>query len=212
MAAALAVGLGATVGTWSGKASSATETALKRYVIHLRAASLSPSRIRVQGTTDLPDRAVIHLSGSRAFRNSGERDIRAVNAGGRDVIVSKGRFGAVLPLNEKFLLVGVGTSKLDDRIAEIDNAITACAQFQTGRDYSGKQYQPDARVRRIVGPRGQRLRGSPQITVFGSATPRPSNWLETTVRAPMSSPLISKIVAAQGTLPKSTHLAGFCLA
>ena len=116
-----------------------TFTAAKQFVIHLRAVSLGPRRIRIQGTTNLPNRSRIFVSASRVFRNKGEKDVRAIHAGGwRNVIVSKGRFGALMNLDEKTLLLGVGTSKYDDRIAEIDDAITACADFQTGKDNDGK--------------------------------------------------------------------------
>jgi hypothetical protein len=209
---ALSLGMAVGVIGWGGTASPAAARASKTYVIHLHAVRLGPSRVRVRGETNLPTGAVIQLSGSRAFRNAGERDVRAVNAGDRKVKVSNGHFAAVLPLDEKTLMLGVGKSKYDDRIAVIDNAVTACAEFQTGREnLTGKPYQPDPRVRKIVGARGERLKGSPQVTVFGSATPTPANWLETTVRVATSSPLFSDIAVAQGTVPKEARLAGFCL-
>jgi hypothetical protein len=182
--------------------------ASKQFVIHLNVIKLGPRTLRFRGTTNLPNRAVIQLSASRAFRNKGESDPRAVNAGSRPVVVSRGRFSGVMALDEKTLLVGVPST---GRIAVVDNAVTACAEFQTGRDFDGKPRQPDANVRRIVGPNGERLKGSPQVTVFGSLTPKPSNWLEVETRVGMSSPLIGAIIAAQGTAPTTARLEGFCL-
>jgi hypothetical protein len=190
------------------EASPATTTASKRFVVRLHADSAA-RKVRVRGVTNLPDGAVIHVTVSRAFRNIQESDVRAVNAAGQTVAVSNGHFAALMTLDEKTLLLG-----LDDpsfRIAIVDNAVTACADFQTGRDFDGNQYQPDAGVREVVGPRGEQLKGSPQVTVFGSATPTPANWLEVTARVVMASPLIGQIAKVQGTRPKSARLAGFCL-
>jgi hypothetical protein len=192
------------------EASPATTTASKRFVMRLHADNAGARKVRVRGVTNLPDGAVIHVTVSRAFRNMQESDVRAVNAAGKTVTVSNGHFAALMTLDEKTLLVGLVDPSLG-RVAIVDNAVTACADFQTGRDFDGNQHQPDADVREVVGPRGEQLKGSPQVTVFGSATPTPSNWLEVTARVAMESPLIGQIAKVQGTRPKSARLAGFCL-
>jgi hypothetical protein len=185
-------------------------TASKRFLMRLHAESLGPRKIRVRGVTNLPDGAVIQMSISRAFRMTRESEVRAVSVGRKPVTVSQGHFAALLRLDEKTLLIGLDEPSLG-RIGVVDNAVTACADFETGRDLDGNQDQPDPKVREIVGPSGERLKGSPQVTVFGAATPTPSKWLEVTSRVPMNSPLVGRIANAQGTRPKSARLDGFCL-
>jgi hypothetical protein len=178
------------------------------FLIHLHASAIDAGRMRVTATTNLPNRALVYVTVSRAFKNRGEKDVRAVEAGRKNVTVTNGRISVLIRVDEKTLLVGVPDL---GRIATVDNALTACADFPTGRDIDGKQYQPNPRVRRIVGPRGEHLKGSPQAFVFGSLTPTPSHWLEASARVVVQSPLISRIAGLQGSVPTSSPLSGFCL-
>jgi hypothetical protein len=190
------------------------ETCVRYEWITLQATSKGARAIRAEGRTNLPDGAVLSLSASRAFRNAHEHDVRAVNAAEDSATVSGGAFSAVLKLNEGTLLVGLDVDKSDPSmgpIATIDSAVTVCADFETGKNLDDKPRQPDADVRDTVGEFGERLRGSPQVTVFGSATPTPANWLEVKRRVVLQSPLLGRIERVQGRRPRLARLAGFCL-
>jgi hypothetical protein len=207
------VGCGGTHSTSGPTTLTATPPAAP-YKINLHARASGVRVIRVTGTTNLPDRAVLVLSASRAFRNAYEHDVRAVNAAGAHVTVSDGRFSGVLRLNERLLLLGIAGGKVDPTmgpVAKVDSAVTVCVDFETGKDNAGKTNQPDPSVRSAVGEFGERLRNSPQRTVFGSLTPNPENWLEVERRVALKSYLLGTIAHVQGREPESARLAGFCL-
>jgi len=215
MLALLALLLTSCGNSGGGGASSTSAAPNVPYTIELHATREAAQLIRAEGRTKLPDGAVLSLSASRAFRYAHEHDVRAVHAAGDTVTVSGGAFSAVLKLDEGTLVVGLDVDKDDPAIgpiATIDNAVTVCAEFRTGKDLlEDKPEQPSASVRDAVGESGERLEGSPQVTVFGSATPTPSNALEIERRLAMKSPVLDRIIRVQGKRPVSTRLAGFCL-
>lgn len=180
------------------------------YVIRLRVTPDS-NRVRARGTTNLPDGALITVLASRAFRYANETDVHAVSAARDAVIVADGEFATTLDLNEDDLLVGLefqGDPGFGP-IEVVDTAVTVCAQFRTG-DEDGEPIQ-EGHVVEAVGPNGERLEGSPQVTVFGALTDNPSNWLEAERRARVQSPLLAEIADIQGERPRSRRLTGFCL-
>jgi hypothetical protein len=186
------------------------------YTIELHATHEGARLIRAEGRTNLPDGAVLSLSTSRAFRYAHEHDVRAVHAAGDTVTVLGGAFSSVLKLDESTLVVGLDNDKDDPAIgpiAKLDNAVTVCAEFRTGKDLlENRPRQPSAGVREAVGESGERLKTSQQATVFGSATSTPATWLEVERRLVMKSPVLARIIRVQGKRPVSTRLAGFCVA
>lgn len=167
--------------------------------------------VSVTGTTNLPEGAVVTLSASRAFRNMGEEDIRAVSADRYDVTVAAGTFAGLLALDESDLLVFVGTGPADDTIDTIDRDVTVCAQFQTGTDLlDGIPRQPESIVA-VVGPNGEAVATSPQVYVFGSATANPAYWLEARIDVTLASAELDALTAKQNSAPDEVDLDGFCL-
>jgi hypothetical protein len=199
----------------SGGGGSSSAAPNIRYTITLHATSEGTRAIRAEGRTNLPDGALLTLSASRAFRYAHEKDVRAVHAAGKTVTVSGGAFSTVVKPDEGTLLAGLAADKDDPAfgpIATIDNAVTVCAEFRTGKDLlEDKPEQPQASVRDAVGESGEQLKTSPQAKVFGSLTPTPATWLEVERRLVMKSPLLGRIVRVQGRQPVSTRLEGFCV-
>lgn len=188
-----------------------------RYQLRLHAAVTS-RRIKVTGSTNLPDGARVEVAAARMFRYAKERDVRASPIGsGRPPTASQatvaGRsFTVDVPLDEHTLPVGV-PDPYAGPIHEVDPSVTVCAVFRTGRDaVSRKWEQPDPRVRAEVGPSGEHLKGSPRVSVFGSLTKNPSLMLEalTRVRHPVT--VMDQIVAVQKTRPRVVKLKAFCTA
>lgn len=191
----------------------APEPANTIYRIRLRATAQGQQTVRVRGQTNLPDDALLRISASRAFRYTNESEARIVRAAWSTATVSAGSFEAVLTSDEGDMLVGLESDITDlglGPIAVVDRALTVCALFQTGDDLDGKPRQPNQRVRELVGAHGEQLEGSPQVTVFGSATPTPASWLEASIRVQMESPLLADVAAVQGKKPKVARLSGFC--
>lgn len=180
------------------------------YTLSMIGTAQGSSSLAIAGETKLPDGAVIEILASRAFHYRSEDNIRATNAGEQMVTVSSGRFQATLTLDESNLLVLVGTGPGEDQIDQLDKDLTACAQFQTGLDLDGQPRQP-ASVARIVGDNGEALATSPLVTVFGSATAHPSNWLELVSGVALVSPLFGEITTRQGFAPEQVALDGFCV-
>lgn len=180
------------------------------YTINLEATAAGPTSVNVTGTTNLPDKSRIVLSASRAHQLRGEDDVRAVSAGRETVTVSGGQFAGTLVLDESDLLVLVGTGPGEDYVEAIDQDLTVCAQFQTGTDLQGQQRQPPAVVE-VVGPYGEALANSSQVTVFGSATATPSNWLRVMLDVLLPSHALDQIASQQGAPPQEQELEGFCL-
>jgi len=194
-----------------------TSAAPTRYVITMKVAPAGSNRIAVTGQTNLPDGAVINISAGQAFRFRREQDIRAsLVTPSRTVTVTDGAFSTSLgPLDFGDITVGLERGVGDmtyGPVVVVDNAVTVCAQFQTGDDFDGNNRQPDSAVRETIGPNGEALENSPQKDVFGSATPNPSNWLELVRRVSVGVPkAAAAIAAAQGQRPTPTRLKGFCL-
>jgi hypothetical protein len=180
------------------------------YTLSIAGTPQDSSGLAVAGETNLPDGAVVEILASRAFHNQGEDDIRSTDVGGQAVTVTGGRFEATLTLDESNLLLNVGTGAGEDVIDQVDQDLTACAQFQTGLDIDGQPRQPSS-VSEIVGANGEALATSPMGTVFGSATDQPSNWLEVLNDVGLPSPLIDDIADRQGSVPEQVPLDGFCV-
>ena len=178
------------------------------YTLDFNASATGDTRIDVLGTTNLPDGALIRVSASRANRWQGEDDIRAVSLADNAVTVTNGQFSTSLQIDESDLLVLVGDIDVLDVLSD---SVTVCAEFQTGEDFDGQQRQPDPSVVEAVGPFGERLANSAQVTVFGSATANPSNWLEVETSVGLEPLLLDEIAALQGRAPTIGALAGFCL-
>jgi hypothetical protein len=169
----------------------------------------------VHGKTNLPDGAIINLSAGQAFRFRSEHEIRESQvAHPKTVTVREGTFSANMgPLDYGDITVGLQKGGDPDfgPIVVIDNAVTVCGQFQTGKDLDGKPRQPDSAVTDAVGANGENLKNSPQKTVFGSLTPHPSNWLQALSRVRVGVENAAASVArAQGAAPKLMRLHGFC--
>lgn len=180
------------------------------YTLSMAGTPQGSSGLKVTGVTNLPDGAVIEVLGSRAFHNKGEDDIRSTNAGEQTATVTAGRFEATLALDESNLLLNVGTGAGEDVIDQVDRDLTVCAQFQTGLDTNDQPRQPPA-VIEVVGANGEALATSPNVTVFGSATDHPANWLEVQNDLGLPSPLLDDITGRQGSAPKQASLDGFCV-
>jgi hypothetical protein len=180
------------------------------YTLSVTGTPQGSSGLGIAGQTNLPDGAVIETLASRAFHNQGEDDIRSTNVGQQTVTVTGGHFQATLALDESNLLLNVGTGAGEDVIDQVDRDLTVCAQFQTGLDIDGKPRQPPS-VIEIVGANGEALATSPMMTVFGSATDHPSNWLEAPNDVGLASPLLDDIAKRQGSAPKQVTLDGFCV-
>lgn len=187
-----------------------SESPTVAFTLSVTATPQGSSDLGVAGETNLPDGAVIEIRGSRAFHNKGEDDIRSTNVGEQTATVTGGRFEATLSLDESNLLVNVGTGAGEDVIDQIDRDLTVCAQFQTGLDLDGQPRQPSS-VSDIVGANGEALATSPQMTVFGSATDHPANWLEVLKDVGLPSPLLDDITGRQGSAPEQVALDGFCV-
>jgi hypothetical protein len=192
----------------SAEASTAPEPIV--YTLSLTGTPQGSSGLDVAGETNLPDGAVIEILASRAFHNEGEEDIRATNVGEQTVAMTGGRFEASLLLDESNLLLNVGTGPGEDVIDQVDRDLTVCAQFQTGFDLDGQARQPSS-VIEVVGANGEALATSPMLTVFGSATDHPSNWLEVLNDVGLPSPLLDDIAGRQGSAPEQMPLDGFCV-
>jgi hypothetical protein len=180
------------------------------YTLSMAGTPQGSSGLGVAGETNLPDGAVIETLASRAFHNQGEDDIRSTNVGEQTVTVTGGHFQATLTLDESHLLLNVGTGVGEDVIDQVDRDLTVCAQFQTGLDIDGQPRQPPS-VIEIVGANGEALATSPMMTVFGSVTDHPSNWLEVPNDVGLPSPLLDDIAERQRSAPKEVPLDGFCV-
>ncbi len=180
------------------------------YTLSMAGTPQGSSGLKVTGETNLPDEAVIEVLGSRAFHNEGEDDIRSTNVGEQTATVTAGRFEASLTLDESNLLLNVGTGAGEDIIDQVDRDLTVCAQFRTGLDTNEQPRQPAA-VSGVVGANGEALATSPNVTVFGSATDHPANWLEVQNDLGLPSPLLEDITGRQGSAPKQVSLEGFCV-
>lgn len=192
----------------SANVSSAPEPIV--YTLSMAGTPQGSSGLEVAGETNLPDGAVIEILASRAFHNLGEDDIRSTNVGEQTIAVTGGRFQATLTVDESNLLLNVGTGAGEDVIDQVDRNLTACAQFQTGPDIDGQPRQPPS-VIEIVGANGEALATSPMMTVFGSATDHPSNWLEVLNDVVLPSSLLDDIADRQGSAPEQVPLDGFCV-
>lgn len=181
------------------------------YTIEVEGEAVGRAAVRVAGTTNLPDGSVISLSGSRAHHDRGEDDIRGASAARDDVTVTAGAFSGTLALDESDLLIFVGTTPVDDVIDIIDRDLTLCAEFQTGTDITSDLPRQPESVVAIVGPNGEAIAGSPQATVFGSATDHPSYWLEAIIDVPIESPVLAELTQKQGEAPEQVEMDGFCV-
>jgi hypothetical protein len=191
-----------------GQAPSEPTAPPEPYTIEIEVEASGDSTLEVRGTTNLPDNSLVIVFASRAFRYESESDIRATNVAGDGVTVSDGTFSTTLDLDESNLLLGLDL----DPIEVISSTLDVCAEFRTGEESSsGEQRQPDPTVVEIVGPYGEALENSPQVTVFGSATGNPANWLEATEAIQLSSPALAEIEGEQGSRPREEELAGFCV-
>lgn len=180
------------------------------YTLSMAGTPQGSSGLGVVVETNLPDGAVIEVLASRAFHYQGEDDIRSTNVGKQTVTVAGGRFEATLTLDESNLLLFIGTDPGEDVIDQMERDLTVCAQFQTGLDLDGQPRQPPA-VIEVVGANGEALATSPVMTVFGSATDHPSNWLEVMNDVGLPSPLLGEIADRQGLAPEQVSLDGFCV-
>jgi hypothetical protein len=205
-------------GSGGGNTASNTATAAKltRYTITLKTSSAGAARLSVRGRTNLPDGAIISLSAGQALRFSKEHQIRESQvAHAKTVTVRNGTFSASMgPLDYGDITVGLQKGVGDSiygPIVVVDDAVTVCAEFQTGTDLNGKPLQPDSAVADVVGANGENLKNSPQKTVFGSLTPNPSNWLQALSRVRVGIKNAAAAVAsAQGARPTLRRLHGFC--
>lgn len=189
-------------------ANAMVEQSTSTYAIAIEAEPNS-NGVSLTGTTNLPDGAVITLSASRAFRNRGEGDIRAISADHYDVTVTAGAFTGLLALDESDLLVLVGTGPGESIIDQIDSGVTVCADFETGTGFDGTPRQPPSVVA-LIGANGEAIATSPQVYIFGSATSNPAYWLEVKVDVPLVSGQIDGLTAQQGSTPDEAQLDGFC--
>ena len=178
-------------------------------------ASSAGTHIAISGTTNLPDGSRVLLSAWRAFRQL-HGDVRVADVGGLGAavrtVVNSGRFSGTIPM-VKDTLDPLGLLPEQGPVAVIDPDVTACAEFQTGRDTfgNGSWYQPDAAVRAEVGSFGERLRDSPHVQVFGSLTKRPSLFLNVSTNAPVpTSTVVQQIRTLQSQAAAIAPLAGFC--
>jgi hypothetical protein len=140
---------------------------------------------------------------------------RASSLASTTVIVDRGRFNTVLGFDYGDITVGLSPGTGDSQfgpVALVDEAVTVCAEFQTGEDFDGIPRQPDEAVVAAVGPNGEHLKSSPQRERFGSLTANPSWWLEVRRRIKRAAPYAaSAIERAQGSRPVARRLEGFCL-
>ena len=172
--------------------------------------------ILVTGKTNLPDGALVSIEATQAFRFKRESDIRASSVAAANATVENGMFVTTVgPLDYGDITVGLEPGVGDPDygpIALVDNAVTVCAQLQTGEDYNGVPRQTDDAVQEALGPSGENLKSSPQATEFGSSTPTPAYWLEVLSRVRGAAPsVIAAIATAQGSKPATGRLSGFCL-
>lgn len=216
--AAIAVsGCGTSSSSASTSASSAKSTRHRPAVYRMTInTSVAGTHIGISGTTNLPDGARVVISGWRAFRQL-HGDVRAADVGGlgtvATTVVNSGRFSGTIPM-AKNPLDPLGLLPEQGPVAAVDPDVTACADFQTGRDTlsNGPWYQPDPAVRAEVGSYGEGLRGSPHVHVFGSLTKHPSLYLEVSTRAPApTSTILQQIRSLQSQPPAVEPLAGFCV-
>lgn len=178
------------------------------YTVEIEAEAEGSSAIQVAGETNLPDAAIITLSASRSMLEEKESEVRAANLATVEVPVRDGVFSGRLALDESDVLVGVGVFRIDT----LSNEVTVCAEFRTGESaLDDEPYQQDQSVIDEVGRFGERLEGSPNLEVFGSATDTPANWIEVKTTVPLESSVLDEIGAAQHDAPRSAALEGFCL-
>lgn len=178
------------------------------YTMLIEAMSDSRVAVLVSGTTNLPDGALITLSASRAFRLRSDPAVRASNVGPwQEVPVSGGRFAGTLALDESILAVGAGDEL---HVDTLDPDLAACAEFRTGNDVHDRPRQPDT-VAAIVGPNGEALATSPQLSIFGDFVDPPSSWLYAQVDLPLEPLIVEQLTRQQGGAPEVKTLDGFCV-
>jgi hypothetical protein len=185
-------------------------TAVPIFELSIDATATGSNAISVRGSTNLPDGASIRISAQRALRKYGETSTRASSLqpdGSPLVRVSQGAFSLVLNLDERFILA---VSQPDFATQIVSSSVTVCATFETGIDNNGRPRQTDPRVLQIVGRSGEALARSPNVTVFGSRTANPSNWLEVSTNVALASPALNRIASQQGRPVQSQPLEGFC--
>jgi hypothetical protein len=216
VAATAVSGCGGSSTSASTSASSAKSTRHRPAVYRMTVnASVAGAHIGISGTTNLPDGARVVISAWRPFRQL-HGDVRVADAGGlgtfATTVVNSGRFSGTIPM-VKDPLDPLGLLPEQGPVAIVDPDVTACAEFQTGRDTvsNGPWYQTDPAVRDEVGSFGERLRGSPHVLVFGSLTKHPSLWLEVSTHAPVpTSSILQQIGSLQSKASAIQPLAGFC--
>ena len=180
------------------------------FTLAVSATPSGPSSIAVQGITNLPDGAKITLLVSRALRLQGESDTRSTRVAGGATTVAGGTFSATLPIEDDDLLFLADPMQ---PVEALSSDVLVCAQFRTGEGDDGPIQPGD--VSEVVGERGQNLRSSPNMSLFGSGLPEAEQefWLEasTTVSQPPSATGV--IAAQQGVAPTTeATLVPFCLA
>lgn len=189
-------------------ATSVAPSASLTYTLAIEASPGSATSIVVSGTTNLPSGGVVHVFASRALRYTDEADIRSTNIANAEVTLSGGTFAVTLALDESNVTVGVDETFPLDIVSQ---DVTVCAQFETGTDLDGVQRQPDPEVAAAVGAFGEQLATSPQVSVFGSATDHPANWLEVLVDVTLESSVLDEIATLQGRPVEVGPLEGFCV-
>ena len=177
--------------------------------VELSATVSGNSIVEVHGTTNLPDGTWIEISATQAANWVGMEGVRAVSLGRARATVEKGEFSESLLLDYGDLLIGLESDQ--DAILNLDSDTMACAAVQTGVDTLGNQRQPSA-IEALLGPNGEALEGSPAVSVFGSATPNPSNWLKVSLPfTGLGTHMTDLVEEAQSSRVFVADLDGFCL-
>lgn len=130
--------------------------------------------IQVEGSTNLPDGAIIDITANRTVLLNGDTQISGSSEGRgiEKATVSGGKFNTEVALNDEAFKEW--KEAVGEEITEVDPTVEVSILFNPERE---NPTQP-LNIIELIGSQGEALSNSPQLDQFGSQTNNPKNRLE----------------------------------